>query len=84
MSSQSQSQTQSQLEESNKLVLQNRDLMQLMGLANLDQKLPKSTVLKINITDALGNQNLNFFIVIFLKRLFKSISIRLKLDFTET
>jgi len=54
MSSQSQSQV--QREESNKLVLQNRDLMQLMGLANLEQKLPKSSVLKINISDALGNE----------------------------
>jgi len=43
----------SQEQEDNKVVLQSRDLNQLMTMANLDLKLNKNAVLKINITDAI-------------------------------
>lgn len=44
----------SQNAESNKLVLQNKDLIQLMGLANLDIKVSRNSIMKIDISDALG------------------------------
>lgn len=49
----------SQQSDMNALVLQNKDMMQLMSLANLDLKLNKTSLLKINISDAISTNSIN-------------------------
>jgi len=44
----------SQEQEENRVVLQSKDLNQLLTMANLDVKLNKNAVLKISITDAIS------------------------------
>ncbi len=37
------------------LILHNKDITQLMSLANLDIKQSKTSIMKVNISEALGN-----------------------------
>ena len=53
----------STLPEASSLVLQNKDMRQLMSLANFDPKLSKASLLKINISEAISRNRYRILLI---------------------